>query len=154
MSRAFQPLPNKAMFCFWRWHFQRGEHFDAFLETSWKLIAQANCINSARPFQFKMISAFICNRNWALHAPVQAHAWRPSSFMHTLCSCLQLPFAINKSARLHNLITWRRLLCCTTSSIATPKGILTFFSKFQIWISTSLVDFQTHNSLTLLHLHL
>jgi hypothetical protein len=100
-AKSFPTITHKAMFHFWKYHFRRDEQFGAFLETHWKYTAWAQHITSARPFWFYLVSACDSKWNWALHVPIQAHAWRPFPSMHMHCSCIRPSFAINKCSMLH-----------------------------------------------------
>ena len=101
----------------------------SFMETMLNLNAQANVIKTARPNLIHYTLACICNGFWASHAPVQAHAWRPSFHMHTSLARLASFHAINTDAWLHSFPTLRRLTLCRIEILTSIKRNFEFSSS-------------------------
>jgi hypothetical protein len=100
--KTFPTITHMIIFGFGKWYFRRVEHLGIIMECTWNLDTQAIAIQTTRPIQLGWCSACIYISFWALHAPVQAHAWRiqiPCTWEFTL---LAVCFAINRRVQLHS----------------------------------------------------
>ena len=123
---SFPTITHKVAFWFWTWHFRRLQCNSAFCENHFNCHAWANTVQSARPFYLHHALAFISSWNWALHAPVQAHAWRPFPFMQIWNHAFSIALPINTLHMSFISLTWRRLNLCWIESSTTLKGTLSF----------------------------
>jgi hypothetical protein len=109
---SFPTITHEVVFLFLTWHFRRLEYYSAFLENHFICLAWANTVQFAHPFCFHHALASNSKWNWALHAPVQAHAWRPFPFMQTLNHAFQMLSPINTMPMLFISSTLWRPNCC------------------------------------------
>ena len=93
-TNTFPTITHMPMLGFSKWHFRRDDYLGTNGEFTLNLEMQAIARQITRPNQFIVLSAFTSTSFWASHAPVQAHAWRTQSFMHTSLAhhCLDLSY--------------------------------------------------------------